>query len=161
MPSPAERDLRVDPADPQRQLVYAAEDSVLAEVGPRLRRWVEVEAFVESVLADPAYLDLFPDGPLDIVLDRRSRSARASVALPDHATILIRDGSWNALTLLHELAHLISPDEVPHGADFVATELALVRRFCGFDAFAVLLTAFRATGVAVAAAPLASPRGAD
>ena len=94
-------------------------------------------------------------------LDRRSRSARASVALPDRATILIRDGSWNALTVLHELSHLVSPDREPHGADFVATELALVRRFCGFDAFATLASTFVAHGVAAASVPLASARGAD
>jgi len=159
--APNARDERIDTNDPQRHLVYAAEDSVLDDIGRRLRRWTDVEAFVEAILADPAYLDLFPDAPLDVVLDRRSRSARASVALPDRATILIRDGSWNALTVLHELSHLVSPDREPHGADFVATELALVRRFCGFDAFATLASTFVARGVAAASVPLASARGAD
>jgi putative metallohydrolase (TIGR04338 family) len=159
--APNARDERIDTNDPQRHLVYAAEDSVLDDIGRRLRRWTDVEAFVEAILADPAYLDLFPDAPLDVVLDRRSRSARASVALPDRATILIRDGSWNALTVLHELSHLVSPDREPHGVDFVATELALVRRFCGFDAFATLASTFVAHGVAAASVPLASARGAD
>ena len=121
--APNARDERIDTNDPQRHLVYAAEDSVLDDIGRRLRRWTDVEAFVEAILADPAYLDLFPDAPLDVVLDRRSRSARASVALPDRATILIRDGSWNALTVLHELSHLVSPDREPHGADFLLYSL--------------------------------------
>lgn len=145
-------------SDPQRSAVYAAEDLVVPDVGRRLRRWTEVEAYLESVLADPAYLELFPDAPLDIVLDRRSRSARASVAVPEHLTILIRDGSWNVLTLLHELAHLVSPAADAHGPDFVATELALVRRFCGFDAFVALRASFEAHGVAIAEHPLASPK---
>ena len=141
--------------------MYAAEDSVIDEIGRRLRRWRDVERFVESVVTDPAYLDLFPDGPLEIVLDRRSRSARSSVALPDRDTILIRDGSWNALTVLHELAHLVAPDGAPHGPSFVAAELALVRRFCGFDAYAMLRTAFVDHGVTAGETSLAPARAPD
>lgn len=139
--------------------MYDAEDDVVEHIGRRLRRWAEVEAFLERIVTDPAYLDEFPDAPIEIGLHRRSRSARASVAVPDHDAVLIRDGSWNALTVLHELAHLVSPDPEPHGVDFVATELALIRRFCGFDAYAELRAAFTRHGVDIGARPLAS-RGA-
>jgi len=134
---------------------------VIGLVGRRLRRWTEVQAFLEGVLTDPSYLDAFPDAPLDVHLDRRSRSATASVAVPAQRTILIRDGSWNALTLLHELAHLVSPDPEPHGPDFTATELLLIRRFCGFDAYATLRSAFVDAGVAIADHPLASRQAPD
>ncbi|MFN8049954.1 MAG: hypothetical protein U0Q22_00770 [Acidimicrobiales bacterium] len=134
-------------ADPQRAAVYAAEDSVIADVGRRLRRWVEVEAFVESVLTSERYLDSFPDGPLEVLVDRRSRGARASLAVPTRNLILIRDGSWNVLTVLHELAHLLAPDDPPHGPAFVATELVLVRDHCGFAAYGALRSAFEAHGV--------------
>lgn len=147
--------------DPQRLAVYAAEDALLADIGRRFRRWTEVEAFVESVLASPAYLRLFPDAPLDVALARRSRNATASLALPAHATLLIRDGSWNVLTLLHELAHLIALGDQPHGPDFVATELALVREFCSFDDYVALRTSFEAHTVAIASRPLASGGSPD
>lgn len=129
--------------------MYAAEDSVLAGVGPRLRRWRDVERFVESVLGDPVYLERFPDAPLDITLQRRSRSATASLAVPAHRVVAIRDGSWNALTVLHELAHLIDHGAQPHGPQFAAVELELVRRWCGFDAYVALRTAFAGHGVVI------------
>jgi len=141
--------LTLQPNDPQRDAVYAAEDSVLAGIGPRLERWTAVEAFLESVLADPAYVELFPDAPLDITLQRRSRSATASLAVPARLVIAIRDGSWNALTILHELAHLIDHGAQPHGPQFAAVELELVRRWCGFDAYVALRTAFAGHGVVI------------
>lgn len=148
-------------ADPQRLAVYAAEDAVLAEVGQRFRRWTEVEVYIESVLASPGYLRLFPDASLDVAVARRSRSATASLAVPEHATLLIRDGSWNVVTLLHELAHLVSPASESHGPDFVATELALVREFCSFHAYVALRTSFLEHGVAIAERPLASHGSPD
>lgn len=143
-------------SDPQRVAVYAAEDSLVDEIGPRLRRWGDVERFLDSVLSQPRYLEMFPFAPLDIVLGRRSCRATASVAIAECQTILIRDGSWNALTILHELAHLVANDREPHGADFVATELWLVREFCGFADFGSLQHTFDRNNVARRARPLAS-----
>lgn len=137
-----------NPVDPQRDRLYAAEDAVEAEVGPALRRWRDVEAFLERVLSSDAYLDRFPDAPLDVTLERRSRGARASLALPHHDTILIRDGSWSALVVLHELAHLVSPNDLTHGAQFAGTVLQLVRDHCGIDAAVVLAGSFERHGVA-------------
>ena len=148
-----------DAADPQQRRVYAAEETVIDDIGPRLRRWADVEAFLESVLTLPDYLDAFPDAPLDVELLRRSRNATASLAVAGPDSILIRDGSWNALTVLHELAHLIVATErrtagpaspqvrEPHGPDFVSVELNLVRLRCGFDQYGLLLTSFDAHGV--------------
>ena len=88
--------------------------------------------------------------------------------IPRHATIHLRDGSWNALTVLHELAHLVVHADPPaaaavlgpghhtdadtafadHGPVFVATELALVRDHCGFPAYAALRSSFMNHGVA-------------
>jgi putative metallohydrolase (TIGR04338 family) len=135
--------------------VYAAEEQVLGDIGPRLRRWRDVEAFLESVLGDPGYTERFPGASLDVTLERRSRGARASLALPQSGHILIRDGSWNALTVLHELAHLAADSSEPHGPDFVATELELVRAWCGFDAFVALRTAFEKHAVRIGRTPLA------
>lgn len=132
----------IDPTDPQQHRVYAAEDAVADEIGPRLRRWTEVEAFLTRVVTSAWYHELFPDGPIDVELQRRSRSATASLALAGADVIAVRDGSWNAITLLHELAHLVAPGEPPHGPRFTATELELVRRVCGIEAFAALRSSF-------------------
>lgn len=129
------------------------------DIGPSLSRWRDVEAFVESVLTLPDYLELWPDAPLDVEVLRRSRNATASLAIADTDSILIRDGSWNALTVLHELAHLVvatqhrsdraslSPVIEPHGPEFVDVELHLVRIRCGFDQYGILLTSFDRLGV--------------
>ena len=136
-----------DHNDPQRLAVYAAEDALLCDIGPRFTRWTQVEAFVERVIADSHYLDLFPNAPLEISLQRRSRSATYSAAVPAHGVILIRDGSWNAVTILHELAHLVCTTSEAHGPRFVATELSLVRRNCSFDDYLALRESFAAHGV--------------
>lgn len=143
------------PEDPQRDRLYAAEDAVLPFIGPRFTRWRHVEQFLESVLSSPDYGSLFPEGPLDIALGQRSRSARASLAVPSNQSILIRSGSWNALTVLHELAHLVALAPVAHGPEFVATELELIRTFCGFEAFALLRTSCIEHRVNFNAPPLA------
>ena len=133
--------------DSQQQAVYAAEDAVLGAIGPRLRRWTQVESFLRAVLTSPDYESAFPNAPLDIELQRRARSATASLAVAATDLIVIRDGSWNAVTVLHELAHLVAPGDPAHGPAFVATELELVRRSCGFDAYATLRTSFLEHGV--------------
>jgi putative metallohydrolase (TIGR04338 family) len=127
--------------DPRRDAVYSAEHAALDGTGPRLRRWTEVVAYVDSVTTDARWIDVFPDAPVEVVVERRSRSARYSAADPLHGVIHIRDGSWDAATVLHELSHLAvggDEHEEPHGARFVGAMLELVRAFLGFDAYGSL-----------------------
>ena len=63
---------------------------------------------------------LFPDAPLEVTVMRRSRGATFSAAYvpagEDAAAIWIRDGSWDAATVLHELAHVaVGADPGPDG----------------------------------------------
>lgn len=127
-----------DEVDPQARRVYAAEDAVIDEVGPRWRRWRDVEGYLDSILADHWLHEAFENAPLEITLERRSHSATASLADAERCVIWILDGSWNALTLLHELAHVVAPPDSGHGTAFVAAELELVRRFCGFEPYIAL-----------------------
>jgi putative metallohydrolase (TIGR04338 family) len=120
--------------DPWAELVYAAHHHALDEVGPVFRRWVQLQDFVDRVTADDEWFESFENAPIEVTAERRSHSARYSVALTDQATILIRGGSWNAPIVLHELAHLAVPG-VGHGAEFVGAHLFLVRRWCGFHAY--------------------------
>lgn len=137
------------PADPQAGPLGRAEDAVLAEIGPRLRRWTDVESFVDRVVSGPAWADRFPTAPLEVSVVRRSRSATASLAVPATSTIAIRDGHWFPLVVLHELAHLVTPSPPPHGPRFAANELELVRLVCGIEAAAALRLSFTDHGVAV------------
>ncbi|HKY15902.1 MAG TPA: hypothetical protein VJM33_13340 [Microthrixaceae bacterium] len=143
--------------DPQRERLYRAEDEALGSFGPRFARWREVVGWVDAVTSDPRWIDAFPDAPIEVHVERRSRSARSSVADVASATIHIRDGSWDAPTVLHELAHLATgepPTEDPplagsgaHGPQFAGIELELVRRFLGFHAYGALRNEFERFGV--------------
>ena len=135
------------PNDPQVERLYAAEETVIVEIGRRFRRWADVAAFFDAVMSDDRFHESFNEAPLEIEVQRRSRSARASVAVPGDRVIWIRDGAWNAITILHELAHLAQPTDEPHGPEFAAAELELVRLFCGFEAFIALRSAFDAHDV--------------
>ena len=99
-------------------------------------------------MSDDRFHEAFESAPLEIEVRRRSRSARASLAVPGDRVIWIRDGAWNAITILHELAHLARVAEEPHGAAFAGAELELIRLFSGFDDYVALRTAFDAHDVA-------------
>ncbi|MCC6225551.1 MAG: hypothetical protein IT195_04010 [Microthrixaceae bacterium] len=134
-------------ADPQRDALYAAEDESLAGLGPELRRWRDVVACVESVVLRPEWIDAPTEPPTDVIVERRSRSARFAAADRPSGTIWIPDVRWNAPTVPHEPAHLVAVTPEPHGAAFAAAELWLVRWRVGIDAFAALRAAFDRHGV--------------
>jgi putative metallohydrolase (TIGR04338 family) len=139
--------------DPRRDAVYQAEHVALDGVGPRFARWTDVVAYVDSLTTDARWTDVFPSAPVEVVVERRSRSARYSAADVAHGVIHIRDGSWDAATVLHELAHLAVGDDLddgveePHGERFVGTMLELVRSFLGFDAYGALRAELDRRGV--------------
>ncbi len=146
--------------DPQAEREYRAEASVSAGIGRRLARWVDVERFVESVVTRPEWADAEPALPLEITIERRSRSARYAAAHAPTATIWIPDGQWEVLTILHELAHLVAPDREPHGPRYVGALLWLVRWSVGIAAAAELRAAFDAEGVVYAEAVPGQPSAA-
>lgn len=139
-------------SSPLDGLVYQAEsEAVEPDVG-RFPRFVEVQAFVDGVLCDDRWRDELGSRwgvtpPLEVVLLRRSRSATFSAAEHDRPVIHLRDGSWDRLTILHELAHLAARDPEHHGALFCGVELDLVRWFIGFQAYGALRTRFDELGV--------------
>ncbi len=144
---------RTERPDPQREQLYAAETAALADVGPRFTRWADLVAWVDAVTTDPRWIDGFPNAPIEVEVVRRSRSARYSVAETAADAIHIRAGSWDAPTVLHELAHLAAGDGdhhepvEPHGAKFAGVLLDVIRMWCGVDAWAALRTEFRRRGV--------------
>ena len=120
--------------DPWADEVYAAHAASLEGVGPIFKRWNDLVAFVEQVVLDPDWTEHFDHPPIDVAVEKRSSSARYSLATKHNDTIWIRSGSWNAPIVLHELAHLAVADG-GHGAGFVDAHLHLVRRWCGFHAY--------------------------
>lgn len=128
--------------------------------GRRFRRFAEIETFVRIVMEDPFWEVTFPDAPVAVEVLRRSRSATFSAAhVTDDgwdAVIWIRDGSWDAVTVVHELAHVAagsrrSPGrwarEPGHGARFVDALCLLWRRHLGLHAYGALRLALGENGV--------------
>lgn len=142
-------------ADPHRDAVYRAEHQALPDGGRRFARFAELEAWVEQVVLGPRWEALFPEAPLEVAVLRRSRSATFSAAhvTPegDAAAIWIRDGSWDAATVVHELAHVAAgtaPDPTgPHGRRFATALLRLWRELLGVHAYGALRSALDDQGV--------------
>jgi putative metallohydrolase (TIGR04338 family) len=145
-----------DPIDPHRDDLYAAEDDALPDGGRRFRTLADVDRWVRSVLEDPWWSARFPAAPVEVDVLRRSRSASFSaahvVADATAAAIWIRDGSRNAVTVVHELAHVAvgRPTDTAtdaHGPEFAAALLDLWRRHLGAHAYGALRSALRVRGV--------------
>jgi putative metallohydrolase (TIGR04338 family) len=145
-----------DSADPHRDAVYAAEDAALPDGGRHFRTLADVERWVRSVLDDPWWSERFPAAPVEVDVLRRSRSATFSAAhvVGDGtaAAIWVRDGSRDAVTIVHELAHVAvgTPTDATvegHGPDFAVALLDLWRRHLGAHAYGALRSALRDRGV--------------
>jgi len=136
--------------DPFQFAVYAAEDSALPDGGRQFTRFAQLERYVSELVVDEWWSETFPHAPIDVDVQRRSRSANASVShvddAGDAAVLLIRPGQWNALTVVHELAHVAAwghpATEGSHGATFAATLLVLWRRHLGVFAYGALRSGF-------------------
>lgn len=136
-------------ADPLVEAVEAAEDDALGGLGPRWRTWAALVAWVESVTTHHEWIEAFPGAPIDVAVVRRSRSAHYAAAHAPSATIAIPDGAWSPAVVIHELTHLACPTEPPHGREFIAAELVLVRRFLGVEAWAAYRQALDRVGLAM------------
>ena len=148
------------PGDPFQLRVYAAEDVALAGGGRRFRRFAEIEDFVHHAMTEPWWEEQFPEAPVSAQLHRRSRGATFSAAhVTDDgwdAVIWIRDGSWDAVTVIHELAHVAAGSwrsprrwtaEPAHGPRFVDALCQLWRRHLGVHAYGALRSALADRGV--------------
>jgi len=153
---------RPAPGDPHRDTLYACEAAALADGGRRFRRFVELESYVEAVVLGAWWERTFPQAPLEVTVLRRSRGATFSAAhvdvAQDTAALWIRDGSWDAVTVVHELAHVASaaaPEGAagaadptgPHGERFATALLLLWRELLGVHAYGALRSEFDDHGV--------------
>ncbi|MHB1137924.1 MAG: hypothetical protein ACYC2O_03140 [Microthrixaceae bacterium] len=143
-------------ADPHRDALYAAEHAALPDGGRRFRRFAEVDAYVTSVVTGPFWEGRFPDAPLEVEVLRRSRGATFSAAHVtddgDAAAVWLRDGSWDLVTVVHELAHVAaaagrSDPTGPHGERFATALLVLWRELLGVHAYGALRSCLDDQGV--------------
>ena len=142
------------PADPHRQALYDAEHDASPEGGRRFTRFAHLEQYVQDVVLGAWWERTFPDAPIEVDVLRRSRSATFSAAhVPadgDAAAVWIRDGSWDQVTVVHELAHVATGavDRTgPHGMRFATTLLICWRELLGVQAYGALRSALDAHGV--------------
>lgn len=153
-----------DPGDPQREVLYRCEHLALPDGGRRFRRFSELEQYVQSVVLGPWWELTFPDAPIEVTVLRRSSGATFSAAhvTPDgaEAVVWIRAGSWDAVTVVHELAHVAVGSAggggaagrglgatAPHGAEFAGALLVCWRELLGVAAYGALRSAFDTNGI--------------
>lgn len=134
------------PRDGQRQRLYRSERAV--PHGDRFTSVAHCQAYVEDRLRSPWWRNSCPDIPSVTVTDGRSR--RHAGAVRSRRIIKLPRWSRTELTILHELAHIATPEGcAAHGPEYARTYLELVRRFMGREAGAELRKAFQSHRVKV------------
>lgn len=151
----------------QSDILYQAEDSVDQSGLRQYRRFTEVEDAISEIVLSSWWERTFPEAPVDVQVFRRSRSARFSAAQTrvdeDAAAVLIRDGSWDLVTVLHELAHIATVGIVahsgsrlrqqalesdPHNAEYVGVLLLFWQEWAGFHNYGAFRSVLDVHGVA-------------
>lgn len=122
--------------------VYEAEDATSAAFPPRrYRTFAGLRTHVEAIVCSDWWAETFPGAPIEVHVERRSRTATFSAACRrDGSGILwFVDGQhWNTAAVCHELAHVAS--DSGHDGRFREALVALWRRECGFLAATELST---------------------
>lgn len=143
-----------DPDDPHREALYRCEHEAMPDGGRRFRRFAELVGFVDSVALGPWWASTFPSAPVEIAVLRRSAGATFSAAHVEPgggaAAIWIRDGSWESVTVVHELAHVATGPtgtDGPHGSRFATVLLVCWRELLGVQAYGALRSALDANGI--------------
>ncbi len=96
----------------------------------------------------------FPRAPIEVTVLRRSSGATFSAAHIDasglEAVIWVRDGSWDGVTVVHELAHVaagMALGESAHGASFATALLRCWRELLGVEAYGALRSGLDENGI--------------
>ena len=154
-PTAAGRAQRAAATDPYRHAIYDAEAEALPGGGRRFSRFAHLEAYVTDITTGHWWATTFPDAPLEVDVLRRSRSATFSAAHvstdASAGVVWIRDGSWDTVTVVHELAHVAAgpaPDPTgAHGRRFATALLDCWRELLGFPAYGALRSGYDRRGV--------------
>lgn len=122
----------------QKLRLYEAEDTV--PPGIVFSSILQAQKYVDRITLSPAW---FSQGPqlVEVVPGKESYAKFPNL-------IALRADHMNQLVALHELAHLLTPDEQPdHGPRFAGAYLWLAHQFWGQFHFEALRLAFGRHGV--------------
>lgn len=155
--------------DGQKSKLYKAERTALnlfdkMEFGSA----VECEIFVGRVLANQrARAAVFAAGrpfapaktlwPGRVRVRQMKANARGANASPVFGVIGIARTAMTKAVLLHELAHICTPDDVGHGPQYAAVYLALVKSVLGTASYKALKASFKTGKVRFKAKRTLSP----
>ncbi len=124
--------------------VYAAEE-VLNSVTRQFKDFDEAVAYLNRVMDSVEFEARWPDARVNgIEYNGRVRAVSGSTCVVEKNIGLGKYG-LNAVTVLHELAHLLSPKG--HGLEWRANFLELVRIEMGLYAYAALRKEYREAGL--------------
>jgi putative metallohydrolase (TIGR04338 family) len=124
--------------------VYAAEDA-LQEAGPRFKRLKDVQSYVDGVCASQWWQQRFELRSVEV-----RGSPQKGVAYADKKRIHLPYWGRKPIVVLHELAHLVQPEETKaHGPEYVRLYCDLVREFMGQEVFSSLLAGLRSRKVRI------------
>lgn len=125
--------------DNQRSKVYAAEKASGLCKDEQTIPNAELQAWVDAVLDRRVIRSRWGSRSVEVKLTGGYGGARA------HGTykITASPGARNEYVMLHEIAHILTPQDEGHGPRFCGVLLFLVRNVLGADAHKSLLTAMR------------------
>ncbi len=128
----------------QQEAVYAAESESLGGYGRRFADVREIQAYLDELAGSAWWLDRWPSIGR-VVVERFSSRRWAGVARTQELRIAVAYGAATEDVVLHELAHIVTPDE-EHSPVFCHALLMLVRERMGFFAWVELERALRLRG---------------
>ena len=125
--------------DSQRSKVYAAERACgLCEVKQTIPN-DQLQGWVDAVLDRRVIRSRWGTQTATVKLTNGYGGARTY----GRHKITVSRGGRNEYVMLHEIAHVLTPEDVGHGPEFCGVLLFLVRNVLGKDAHAALLASMR------------------
>jgi len=121
---PAEKKQR----DSQRQKLYDAEYPSI-RAGMKFDDLLACRIYLDMVLTSDYIETNYPRLTIDKVTLKERPRAMGSIAWPRRLKIGLGRYQFNDHTILHELAHLATPDDPGHGAEFARVFAEFVREF--------------------------------
>ncbi len=127
--------------------LYDVEHATTDRAGLRWHRVADAQVYLSALIDTEWFFELAPH-VTDVQIVRRGAGSRWSTCErhPSGGAILVADGALKQSVVLHELAHLICPNEEGHGDLFARTLAELVHHEMGFFAWSAFLHGLRAAG---------------
>lgn len=125
------------------EAIYTAERLTVGEYGRQFTNFGSIESFVDGLVSSNWWMRTFPNAPVHVHVDKRSPSARFSVAHDNVIALANNPQGRNIANVLHELAHVATMCADGHGPIFRGAMLKLVRSHMGFYAYVDLEREYR------------------